>query len=354
MITERQLQFRVGLFVITATIVAVCLVFTFGEMNRLLRTTYTLAVHFDQAPGVQKQTPVRKNGLNIGQVSDVTFDEQRGGVTVTLEIEEQFRLRRDSQAQLTSSLLGDASIEFTPGQSDEFWQAGDVLEGEPQVDLMAIVERLEGSLGNTMRSFEATSAEWRKVGENVNSLVETNRGNIEEVVERAAESLHQFTLTLNNANQIVGNPQNQQSIERALAALPQMVEETRDAISAVKHAVRKADRNLDNLAHVTGPLAQRSHSIVLKLDSSVGKLDSLMGELNQMAKMINAEDGSLKKFVADPELYNHLNRTAASMSVIMRNLEPAIRDVRIFADKVARHPELIGVRGAFKDSSGLK
>jgi len=105
------------------------------------------------------------------------------------------------------------------------------------------------------------------------------------------------------------------------------------------------------VAHIKG---QRSHSIVLKLDSSVGKLDTLMGELNQIAKTVNSEEGSLKKLVADPELYNHLNRTAASMSIIMHNLEPAIRDIRVFADKVARHPEIIGVGGALKNSSGLK
>ncbi|MCA9147569.1 MAG: hypothetical protein KDB05_32570, partial [Planctomycetales bacterium] len=30
------------------------------------------------------------------------------------------------------------------------------------------------------------------------------------------------------------------------------------------------------------------------------------------------------------------------------------RDVRIFSDKVARHPELIGVSGALRGSAGIK
>lgn len=352
--TERQLQFRVGLFVVTALVVATALMFTFGEMRRLFQKSYTLAVRFDDAPGVQELTPVRKNGITIGQVGSVAFDEKRGGVTVTIEVNEQYRLRRDSQARLTQSLLGDASIEFTPGKSPHYYKPGDVLVGEPAVDVMKIVERLEETMGKTMESFEATSAEWRKVGENVNNLVDTNRGNIETVVERAAESLHQFTITLNNANQIVGNPENQRNIERAVAALPTMVEETRDAIAAVKMAVGRADENLENLSHVTRPLALRSHKIVMSLDSSVVKLDKLMSELNQFAQMANAEDGSLKKFVADPELYDNLNHTAELMSVMLRNLEPAMRDLRVFADKIARHPEKIGLGGALKSSSGLK
>jgi phospholipid/cholesterol/gamma-HCH transport system substrate-binding protein len=40
--------------------------------------------------------------------------------------------------------------------------------------------------------------------------------------------------------------------------------------------------------------------------------------------------------------------------MILRNLEPIMHDLRIFSDKVARHPELIGVSGALRGSSGLK
>jgi phospholipid/cholesterol/gamma-HCH transport system substrate-binding protein len=50
----------------------------------------------------------------------------------------------------------------------------------------------------------------------------------------------------------------------------------------------------------------------------------------------------------------NLNRSAESASMLLRNLEPVIRDLRVFSDKVARHPELIGVSGALKGSSGLK
>jgi phospholipid/cholesterol/gamma-HCH transport system substrate-binding protein len=31
-----------------------------------------------------------------------------------------------------------------------------------------------------------------------------------------------------------------------------------------------------------------------------------------------------------------------------------VRDLKIFSDKVARHPEIIGVGGALRGSSGLK
>jgi phospholipid/cholesterol/gamma-HCH transport system substrate-binding protein len=35
-------------------------------------------------------------------------------------------------------------------------------------------------------------------------------------------------------------------------------------------------------------------------------------------------------------------------------LDRALRDVEIFADKLARHPELLGIGGAIRPSSGVK
>ncbi|MCA9023317.1 MAG: hypothetical protein KDA74_24380, partial [Planctomycetaceae bacterium] len=47
-------------------------------------------------------------------------------------------------------------------------------------------------------------------------------------------------------------------------------------------------------------------------------------------------------------------RSASSLTVLLNNLEPIARDIRIFSDKIARHPEILGVSGAMKGSSGLK
>jgi phospholipid/cholesterol/gamma-HCH transport system substrate-binding protein len=91
-----------------------------------------------------------------------------------------------------------------------------------------------------------------------------------------------------------------------------------------------------------------------KLDHSLGQLDSLLTELNTFSQIVNSKNGTIQKFASDPALYENMNRSAASMAVVLRNLEPILADVRVFSDKVARHPELLGVSGALKGSSGIK
>jgi phospholipid/cholesterol/gamma-HCH transport system substrate-binding protein len=330
-------------------------------MRTLWESNYPVAIRFESAGGVQAGTPVRRNGVSIGRVREVQFSDAEAGVRVVVDIRRQHRLRADAEPQLVRSLLGDASIEFTPGTSDKFLRAGAFIHGRPAADPMEIVNRIEQQMTVTLESFRRTSHEWEGVGRSLNSVMQTNRGHIDDVMERTAEALEQFTLTMRRANaalahvdHVLGDPQHQQSLKQTLAALPELVNDTRETIQAVGAAVRHVDQNLKNLNEVTTPLAQHSRTMAARLDATLGNVQTVSAELAQFSQKLNAEDGSLKKFVEDPELYRHLNRSAASLTVLLDNLQPIVRDLRIFSDKIARHPELIGVRGALRGSSGLK
>lgn len=359
--TERQMQFRVGLFVIVATIACVVMVFHFGQLGELWEPKYPLLVHFDAAPGVSPGTPVRRNGVAIGKVKDVVFDKYEGGVTVLVSINNEVQLREDAEPGLVMSLLGDATIEFSPGSSPRFLESGSKVYGRTPKDPMKIVEDLERNVSDTLVTFNATGQEWNKVAINLNRLVETNRGNLDQVIERTVVSLDEFTRTMtaaqktmNFADTVLGDPRNQENMRKTMEALPQMIEETRQTIHTVKLAVAKADQNLANLNGVTTPLAQRSTSIITRLDSTVANLDAMSGQLRDFIELAAKEDGSLQQMAKNPELYRNLNNSAASLSLLLKNLNPVLRDVRIFSDKIARHPELIGVSGALNPSSGIK
>ena len=359
--TERQLQFRVGLFVIVTSTILGAIVFAFGQFRSFWEPRYTVAVHFESAPGVFVDSPVRMSGVKIGTVSDVVFDQRRGGVTVLVGIKQKYQLRSDAEARLVRSLLGDSTIEFTPGVHEVPLKADTLLEGHLPADPMEIVQDLNSSLTETLTSFDETSREWRQVAKNVNVLFDTDRGQLDEVVERAAAALEKLTLTmdtahqtLSNVNQVIENPEHQKSLHETITALPRLVGETYQTIATMRHTMELIDGNLNNLNAATAPLAERSNSIVTKLDTSLSHIENLSGELNQFVQLAMKEDGSLKRFASDPDLYRNLNRSATLLTVLLQNLEPISQDLRIFTDKIARHPEVIGVSGAIKGSSGLK
>jgi phospholipid/cholesterol/gamma-HCH transport system substrate-binding protein len=358
---ERKLQFRVGLLVVVALAVGSVLVIRFGDLQRSWRKQYEISIRFDSAAGLYPSAPVLLNGVVVGAVRQVVLDGKEGGVIVAVQIRDDVRIRDDSLPMIARSLLGETAIEFARGASDDFLQPGDVIVGQGAPDPMVAVQRLEARASAALEVLGETGAEWRQVAANLNTLMDTHRGNFDVVVEQAAEALHQLTITLQTThklvaatNKIVADPESQRALHETLTAMPELVRETRQTIVATRTAIDNINRNLVNLAEVTEPISKRGDLMVAKLDSSLGNLDALLGEMNRFAKLVNSEDGTLQKFAGDPSLYENLDRSSQSLAVLLKNLEPIVKDLREFSDKIARNPEVLGVGGALRPSAGLK
>ena len=56
----------------------------------------------------------------------------------------------------------------------------------------------------------------------------------------------------------------------------------------------------------------------------------------------------------DPAVYNNIHQATMMIVKIMPRLDRILKDFEVFADKVARHPESIGIGGAVRSGSGLK
>ena len=111
---------------------------------------------------------------------------------------------------------------------------------------------------------------------------------------------------------------------------------------------------MKNLEGFTGPLGQRGEKVIARIDQSVGRLDELLQQFVLFGQSLNRREGSLGQLVNNPDLYQHLNTAACNIEELTRELRPIVRDARAFSDKIARHPESLGVRGALKPSSGIK
>ena len=366
--SERSIQFQVGLFVLAAFAVGTVLIVQFGDLKRYWRETYVIAVHFKEATGVHKGTPVRQYGINIGDVREVRIDDEQGGVLVVLELDATRHLWQNAKCALAVSLFGDAVIEFSGAPGEKRLAPRSQIEGMAAVNPLEIVQRMENNLAETLVTFKSTGHEWQEVGRNLNRLMETKQGNLDEVVERAALALNEFTKTMRSADaalasarSVIGDPQVQANLKRTVAALPEMVEdtrrtieETRKTITAARSSVTKINDSLDSLKLATDPIAHRSEAMTAQLEHSLRQFDSLLTELNVFGRAVNDSDGALHRFVADPALYDNMSRSAAALSVMLENLKPVVKDLRVFSDRVARHPEVLGIYGAFHASSGVK
>ena len=367
---ERVLRIRVGVVVLAAALVTATLVVHFGEFPNVFRGQYKVHLVFPEAPGVTLDTPVRKNGILIGRVSQVELLEE-GGVVVTVEIEDKFRLRRDEIARIrTASLLGDAIIEFVPsgekGAPTDFIADGDVLEngvvaGDP-LKALEILVSLEDDLRDSMDSIRTAGDEVALTARNINSVVGNNENQIQRIVQKSELALDEFQSAMEGVDEIMGDPEMRQRLRQSLNDLPELIadarqtmQNARDTLDKFEQVGQRAETNLENLEGFTKPLGERGPQLVENIERSMRNLDELLAQMVRFSEALNEREGSLGKFVYEPDVYNKIDRAATNIEDVSRRLRPIIDDLRVFSDKIATDPRQLGVKGALdRRPTGMK
>ena len=167
-------------------------------------------------------------------------------------------------------------------------------------------------------------------------------------------ALDAFNLAMANINDVMGDPQARANLKQTLNSLPDVINDLRTTVQGIGETVDTADRNLRNLEGLTKPLGERGEQMVAQVDRTIGRLDETLKQAALFTKALNESQGTLGKLVRDPQVYNDLAQAAQNVSKLTKDLRPIVDDVRVFTDKIARHPEQLGVRGALDRRPGLK
>ncbi len=395
---ERVIKFRVGVMVLATLIIAGILVLLFGDTPSLVRDDYTIYMHFEDAPGVSEGTPVRKSGILIGRVRSVRFAEQ-GGVIVEADIYRNVKLYHSEVPQVSGSLLGgDVVIQFvnrsstlpsepapSPGSSSQMRgsvptvltgaqepapqppkepaplpgpmqevQPGEYIEGTVAPNAFQVISNMQGDLNEAIKALSNAGNEVSKLAANVNKVLESNDEQINRIIGETEKAVITFQEAMTNVNDVIGDEKVRQNLRNMAESLPQLFEDSRATVNTIRTTVEGVDRNLRNLEGFTGPLGERGEEIVNRVDRSVGQLDELLGIMSDFGRKLNSGQGSLNKLMNDPALYDSLVASAKNVQCVTQELKPIISDVRIFTDRIARHPEVIGLGGAIRKSPGTK
>ena len=353
---DRTVQFRVGVMVLATAIIAGILIVLFGDLPSLVQGNYPIRMRFLDARGVSTGTPVRKNGILVGRVTDVTLDE-RGGVMVMADIDSHVPLYRDEQPRISGSLLGDAEISLVPGRvvpPRTRLQPDDVLEGIVVRDPIEAFSTLEPKLSTALDSLVAASETVSKLAVTIDKTLLGDDDRFDKLIGKTEKALDDFRLAMTGVNDVIGDETARRRMKESIGMLPDVLGDLRTAVKGIGATVDSADRNLRNLEGLTRPLGERGEQIVTRLDSTIGRLDEVLLQASGFVKSLNESEGTLGRLVRDPKLYEELSATVSNVNRISRELRPIINDVRVFSDKIARHPEALGVRGALDRRPGLK
>jgi phospholipid/cholesterol/gamma-HCH transport system substrate-binding protein len=229
------------------------------------------------------------------------------------------------------------------------------------------VRELAKAVRDTLPELRRTNEEiqhavenWGKVGDRVDNLLALNQDRVVKTVDNLNETLVRLSslFSEDNRRNLAVLLQNVRASSDALQSITQdtdgLLRESRVTVQRVGASVARADDAMNNLQQATKPLAERSNTIMKNLDESTAKLNVTMTELHELMKVVSQGNGTLQRMVVDPSLYNHLDETVCMLERVLPRLDRILRDLEVFSDKVARHPEALGIGGVVSPSSGLK
>ncbi len=213
---------------------------------------------------------------------------------------------------------------------------------------------MQGDLNEAIKALSNAGTEVSKLAGNINDLLESNDDQINRIIGETEEAIKTFQTAMTNINDVMGDEQVRENLKKMVESLPELLDESKNTVTSLRTTVEGMDRNLRNLEGLTGPLGERGEVIVDRVDRSVARLDELLGILSNFGRKLNSGQGTIGKLMNDDELYNNLSAAARNIECVTQELKPIMSDVRVFSDRIARHPELLGVRGAIEKSPGTK
>ena len=389
----RSMQFRLGLMIIAGFIMLGTLIYIFSDWKSLCAgDSYPIQIEFDSAPNVKENTPVRRSGVLIGRVSKVHLTTD--GVIISANIQKAFEILDNQVCQLSQNILGDAVLDFIPRTlaNGQIANANgtpiqlplkEPLKGICAPNLMTLAATMQEKADVVINSITKTSDNINKLLVNCNNLVDGNGDDdIVDTFHQLKAIANQAETLLKTTNQLVSDPEIQKGLKDTIRMAPDTFTQMREAFAQAKIAlskmdglanninkmtdsadetlgkinsvVEKTEKSVTDINKITGPISEKTDIWLVKLGRALDNLDGILLQVNTFTTTLNESDGTVNKLVKDPTLYNNLNSTVQDLKELTASLDPIIRNMEVFSDKVARHPESLGVRGALERQAGTK
>ena len=410
--SNQTMKVQIGILVLGGFLLLGTLVIMFGSIPGLFKSANQYQVSFNDAPGISAGAPVRRSGVRIGQVSHINLDDKTGQVIVYLTIERYYKIRKYEQPTLVTGLLGnDSSIDLIPKDDDkidpnrEEVALGTTIEGVRAANVASLLNRASDIVPSTQETlnemsksiqklekiapkveealkeftntakkiqdvvpevkktldeYSAVARQYNRIGERVDLLIQTNQEKVVKLIDLASEDLNRLGNLLNDENQKQVNSilknvrKGTEDIDQLAKNTDEMMKELKSLVKKVNDQFSVVEEMINDISVLIKPFSNRSESLAKNLDAILEKSVFTISDIRELVKVIGMADGTFKRFLTDPGIYNNLDNAIGTVARLTPKIERILKDVEIFTDKIARHPESIGLGGVVRPGSGLK
>jgi len=344
----RWAQLRVGFMAIVAMAIAAALIFLLTSQKPVWQSYVTIYTYMDDAASLAKGSPVRLNGIWIGNVESVDLSGSRAAnriVRVVMKVRRD-RLKEipiDSIAGIDSeNVLGAKFINIAMGRSNLTVQPNGEIRSEPSAEIqdlvkkgfgifdsaqailgrldtiVGLIESGQGSIGKFLKDEAFYNELVKTVAElqQVTSTLSSGKGTIGKLLYD--ESLYDEAQTsLARLDQVISDLQAGQGTAGKLLKDPALYDETRASIADVR-------KLLDDLNAGKGTAGK-----LLKDEGAYKQIQGVLGRVDTTLDKVNSGQGTLGQLLVNPQLYD-------SMNGLSKELHELVKDIRANPKKFLR------------------
>ena len=281
----------------TAILILGCIViFIFGfnylKGSSLLDDSKIVSSLYPDVEGLVIGANVTINGLNVGKVRKIDFDENYDKIKVTFSLRSDLNFSNQSIAQLyEAGLIGGKAIAILPvyDQGNEV-STGDVLPSNIKPGLTELVNQQIAPLQDKIEGL-LTSADSLFAGVS-NVMNYQTQTNLKLALEGLAESVTNVAVLTKNMNRVV--VQNEKNFKGTLGNL---------------------EATSKNLSQLSDSLAQ------MPLGATIANFEQTSADLQKILSRLNNGEGSAGKLLNDEELYHKLLGSSAALEALLTDLK---------------------------------
>lgn len=259
---------------------------------------------YDQVNGLDKANKVKVNGLNIGQVSNMSFIPGTSRIAVELYIKNDIQIPSNSVARIYGTdLLGGKAIEINLGDSKELAQPGDTLRAELEQSLMEQVN-------------EQVEPLKRKAIALINSV---------DSVMTVIQSIFNEN-TRNSLNTTIANIQNTLgNIQRASSNVDTILSREKTRINTIMGNVESISANLkennENVTRIFNNFEALSDSLnQADIPQAIRDVRKAAGNLERITGKLEQGEGTAGRMLTDDSLYIQLEETTHALKLLLEDI----------------------------------
>ena len=349
--SQRRRNFVVGLFVFLGVTALVWLIFKFGDLPGFVTqmNAFQINVQFPTATGVQKDTPVRFCGYQIGRVTSVMAPEIREEIrddakpgreyfqtVVILSIDKKYvTIPSCVDVKLMTRGLGSSYIELKQYPEEPIVPRD---PNRPETKYLINGLWMQGSTGMTSEFFPEESQQ------KLNELI---------------VGINNF---ISNANDIFGDKNSKENMKRTLANLAEASRQAKATMEefeklaaagtkVLEHADTKVEEIVKTLIETSNEIKEfassgrstlrgvddKADKLILGMMSTSEQFSGALGQLRSILEKINSGDGTTGKLLNDGAFYENLLDNTKQLKALLEEMRAFIAewrdkkiDVRLF------------------------